>query len=191
VSKTAAEKRNHMADNLSDDEIEREVQKRKDAATSLGLPAIIEFVFEEIKDYPDWKEKFPERCLAEIENPREALINKVGGVAFFFKGHEYALGKSEEDTLLPDLEVWTSRNYFLYNANRKLLFSIRGSVADDGHYGYSFTFHEITAYIPGEWTEDIVKLLHLLKEHRDRQHAEWEAKSASEKLKKLRSNFRL
>lgn len=179
-----------MADNLSDDEIEREVQKRRDAANSLGLPGIVEFVFENIQHYPGWKEKFPERCLAEIENPRKALIDKVEGVAFLFKGHEYALGESERYIDFPDGEGCTSRYYFLYNANRKLLFSISGFV-DQDEYLSTFKFHEITAYIPGEWTEDIVKLHHLLKEHTDRQKAEWEAKSASEKLKKLRSNFGL
>ena len=100
------------------------------------------------------------------------------------------LGESEWYTAFPDGEGCTSRDYCLYNATRKLLFSISGLIDDDG-YSSKFRFHEITAYIPGEWTEDIVKLHHLLKEHTDRQKAEREAKSASEKIKKLRSNFGL
>lgn len=175
---------------LSDDEIKREIQKRKDAATSLGLPAIIEYVFENLKHYPSWKKSSPESCLAEIENPREVAIEKVRGVAFVFMGHEYIAAESERYINFPDGDGCTSRDYFLYDANRKPLFSISGFV-DHDEYASTFKFHEITAYIPGEWTKDIVKLHQVLKKYTELQKAEWEAKSASEKLKNQRDSFGL
>ena len=52
-----------MEDNLIEDETKREIQRWKDGAISLGLPRIVEFLFEEIRFYPEWEEKSPENCL--------------------------------------------------------------------------------------------------------------------------------
>jgi hypothetical protein len=175
---------------LSKDEIQREVQKRKDEAKSLGLPAIIEFAFESIKHYPSWKEKFPQYCLAEIEHPRKASIDQEESIVFLFDGHEYSLGKDERHTTFPDGDGYTTRDYYLYNGDRKLIFRISGSVENDG-YVSTFKYHDVTAYIPGDWTDNFVKLHYLRKEHKDRQSAEREAELASKKLMKLKNDFGL
>jgi hypothetical protein len=38
-----------MEDNLADDETKGEIQRQKDAAISLELPRIVEYLFEEIR----------------------------------------------------------------------------------------------------------------------------------------------
>ena len=153
-----------MEDNLADDETKGEIQRRKDAAISLGLPRIVEFLFEEIRFYPDWKADSPENCLMKIIHPTKVLIDKVKGVVFSFQGTEYAVGASQRNSFLPD-SGRIFREYFLYDANQTLLFSISGYVEDSGYGFTNFNFSGITAYIPGGWTDDIVKLHRLLKEH--------------------------
>ena len=153
-----------MEDNLIEDETKREIQRWKDGAISLGLPRIVEFLFEEIRFYPEWQEKSPENCLMEIVHPRKVLIDKVKGVVFSFEDTEYTVGASQRNFFLPD-SGRIFREYFLYNANQTLLFSISGYVEDSGYGFTNFNFSGITAYIPGDWTDDIVKLQRLLKEH--------------------------
>jgi hypothetical protein len=153
-----------MAVNMIDDETKREIQRRKDAAISLGLPRIVEYLFEEIRFYPDWKNKSPENCFTEIVHPRTVRIDKMNGVVFSFEETEYTVGASQRNSFLHDSGL-IFREYFLYNANQTLLFSISGYV-EDGGYGFTnFNFSGITAYIPGDWTNDILKLHWLLKEN--------------------------
>ena len=152
-----------MAVNMIDDETKREIQRRKDAAISLGLPRIVEFLFEEIRFYPDWKNKSPENCFMEIVHPRTVRIDKVNGVVFSFEDTEYAVGASQRNSFLHDSGL-ILREYFLYNANQTLLFSISGYVEDRGYGFTNFNFSGITTYIPGDWTKDILKLHWLLKE---------------------------
>lgn len=140
-----------MEHNLSEDEIEREIQKRKDAAMSLGLPGVVESLAENIRYYPNWKEKNPGSCLSEVKNPRKSLIEKKECVAFVFNEHEYAVGISQQDLTLPDGDVWKSRYYSIYSGDEKLLFRISGFVEDDEGYVSTFKFSDIKAYIPGEW----------------------------------------
>lgn len=180
-----------MEHSLSEDEIKREVQKRKDAAIALGLPDILEFVVEQTSFYPQWKEKSSGHCLPEIENPRNTVIEKLKCVAFLFNGREYAAGKNDQDLYLPDGEIWTTRKYSLYNGDGNLLFRIQGPVEDNGYGWSTYKFGSINAYIPGEWTDDFVKLHRLLKEHKERREADQKAKSADEELRKLRNDFGL
>jgi hypothetical protein len=183
--------RSAVEHNLSEDEVKREVQKRKDAAISLGLPGVVEFLAENIRYYPNWKEKNPESCLSEVKNPRKRLIEKMECVAFIFNEHEYAVGINQQDLTLPDGEVWTSRYYFLYSGDGKLLFRISGFVEDDEGYVSMFKFRDITAYIPGEWTAELLKLHQLLQDHKATREAEQKAKSEAERLKALRKDFGL
>jgi hypothetical protein len=101
----------------------------------------------------------------EIVQPRKVLIDKVKGVVFSFQGTEYTVGARQRNSFLPD-SGRIFREYFLYNANQPLLFSISGYVEDSGYGFTNFNCSGITTYIPGNWIDDIVKLHRLLKEHK-------------------------
>jgi hypothetical protein len=189
-----------MADTkLSDEDVCREIEKRKNAAKELGLPDVVEFLFETLRYYPDWQKTAKEDCFPAIINPREIKVDEVQGIAFVFDGKEYGLGRYDRRISLPDGEVSDLRDYFIYNEKRDVLFESTGFVermeraefAKFNVFGPFYRFHDIEAFIPGAWTNDILELHRQLKSYTEQQEAEWEKEEETTETETLRKKFGL
>ena len=186
-----------MADTkLSDEDVRREIEKRKNAAKELGLPEVVKFLFEELCYYPDWQKTAKEDCFQAIINPREIKMDKVRGVAFVFDGTEYGVGRHDRENILPDGEVSKSRDYFIYNEKREVLLETTGFVeyieqAGFSEFGPFYRFHDIEAFIPGAWTKDILELHRQLKSYTEQRETEWEKEEETNETEELRKKFAL
>jgi ASC-1-like (ASCH) protein len=175
---------------LSDEGVRREVERRKVAAKELGLPEVVEFLYEELSSYPGWQKTAKEKCFHAIINPREIKVGKVRGVAFLFDGKEYGLGRYDGHIMFPDGEECDSRDYFIYNEKRVVLFESTGYVEYD-EFGSSYRFEDIEAFIPGAWTKDILELHRQLKSYTEQQDADWEKEEETNEAEELRKKFGL
>lgn len=183
---------------LSDEDVRREIEKRKNAAKQLRLPDVAEFLFEELRYYPDWQKTAKENCFQAISSPREIEIDKVRGVAFVFDGKEYGVGRHDRQVSFPDDEC-ELRDYFIYNEKGEILFESTGFVerveraefAKFNALGPFYRFHDIEAFIPGAWTKDILELHRQLKLYTEQQDADLEKEEETNETEELRKKFGL
>jgi hypothetical protein len=175
---------------LSNEDTRREVEKRKEAAKNLGLPEIVKFLFEELRYYPHWQDTAKENCFQAIINPREIKTGKVPGVAFVFNANEYGFGEHDWHVTMPDGDECYSRDYIVYNANKEVVFQTTGFLEYD-QFGSSYRFHDVEAFIPGNWTKDILELYRELKSFTEQQEARWEKEEEANETQELRKKFGL
>jgi hypothetical protein len=175
---------------LSDEGVRREIEKRKNAAKELGLPEVVEFLFEELCSYPAWQKTAKEDCFPAIINAREIKVDGVPGVAFVFNGNEYGLGQHDWHVTMPDGDECYSRDYFIYNANENVVFQTTGFFGYD-EFGSSYRFRDVEAFTPGNWTKDILELYRELRSFTEQQEANWENEEEANETQELRKKFGL